>query len=501
MIMTTTLKDSVVRRSLTVSRSESISLARLAVPQLVRRKTSGRYTMRLREIGSMSSMVSIGLRTTNRQEAMTRMKELAATAKAFLLDNPEATQKELNEHLKSMALTLLTDNVGDYWSGLEVDHLGDAKADLKTLAQGSLSVHQQEHIVKALEVITAAQARVHSGDSKPLLDVVYQLDSTDGAPTAILRNDVRDNPTDFTQGHHKEDELCWEQLSSIYRSEHSINLKPASQVDIASAHKTLARFTQGVNWKAHTRAQVVTIRDAMIAEGLALSTVNKLLAKLCACINWARLNGHISHDYTKGLKVKGVESSRRAFSEDELSKVVDTITNERELNKKLFGQLAVITGARCGELTQLTKEDIVEIEGVGLCIDINDSGEKTLKTKASARIVPLIDGAQGFNLKEFREFVAKAPAGVPLFKLDRNRMSKWFNEKVLPEALPDRTGDLVLHSLRHTLATLLKQAEVSESVAQDVLGHANQSITFGLYGKAKSVERMREALEKTLKNR
>ncbi|MCG7367323.1 tyrosine-type recombinase/integrase [Pantoea sp. ACRSH] len=424
------------------------------------------------------------------------MKELAATAKAFLLDNNEATTEELNGHLKSMALTLLTDKVGDYWSGLEVDHLGDAKADLKTLAQGSLSVHQQEHIVKALEVITAAQARVHSGDTKPLLSILSQLDSTTDNATAILKDEQGDSPTEST-----EERLYWDELSSIYRGEHSINLKPASQADINSAHKTLTRFTQGVDWKTHTRAQVVTIRDAMIAEGLALSTVNKLLAKLCACINWARLNGHISHDYTKGLKVKGVESSRRAFSEDELSKVVVTITNERELNKKLFGQLAVITGARCGELTQLTREDIVEVEGAGLCIDINDTGEKTLKTKASARIVPLIDGAQGFSLKEFREFVAEVPAGVPVFSMSRDVASKWFNEKVLPNALPDRTGDLVLHSLRHTLATLLKQAGVYESVAQDVLGHANQSITFGLYGKAKSVGLMREALEKTLTNR
>ncbi|WP_261640444.1 tyrosine-type recombinase/integrase [Erwinia mallotivora] len=429
------------------------------------------------------------------------MKELAATAKAFLLDNDEATTEELNGHLKSIALTLLTDKVGDYWTGLEVDHLGDAKADLKTLAQGSLSVHQQEHIVKALRVLTAAQARANHGDAQPLLNMVYSLSDTSDAPTAILRSEQEDSPTESTESCHKEDGLCWEQLSSIYRGEHSINLKPASQADINSAHKTLTRFTQGVDWKTHTRAQVVTIRDAMIAEGLALSTVNKLLAKLCACINWARLNGHISHDYTKGLKVKGVESSRRAFSEDELSKVVVTITNERELNKKLFGQLAVITGARCGELTQLTREDIVEVEGAGLCIDINDTGEKTLKTKASARIVPLIDGAQGFSLKEFREFVTKVPAGVPLFSMSRDVASKWFNEKVLPNALPDRTGDLVLHSLRHTLATLMKQAGVSESVAQDVLGHANQSITFGLYGKAKSVGLMREALEKTLKNR
>ncbi|WHT00460.1 MAG: hypothetical protein LZT29_03527 [Pantoea stewartii] len=476
--------------------NQSLLLSRLAIPQLVRRKVSGRYTVRLRKVGSVSSLVSIGLRTTNKQEAVKRMNGVAQTAKAFLLDNPQATSEDLNAHLKSMALTFLTDRVEDYWSGLEVDHIGDAAADLKSLAQESMTVDQQHHIIKALEVLKAAQVRAHSGDTQPLLDVLSSLDSTTGNATRNLKDDQGSSPTESTQ-----EPLLFDELAGLYLKEHAVNLKPASLRDIQSAHKALRLFTDGIDWRTHTRAEVSAMRDAMRDSGkYADATVNKMMAKLCALINWSFMNGHIKHDYTKGLKVKGVKSVRRAYSADELAKVVDRVTTEREPHKRLFGLVATITGARAGELTQLTKADIVEEAG-HLCLDINDNGDKSIKNSASARLVPLTDGAKGFSRAEFREWVEALPSEDSLvFGMSRDTASQWFNREVLPQALPDRTGDLVLHSLRHTMATLFKNAGVAESLAGDVLGHSGQGITFGLYGKAKAVDQMANALAQALLN-
>ncbi|MXP48684.1 integrase [Pantoea sp. Eser] len=214
--------------------------------------------------------------------------------------------------------------------------------------------------------------------------------------------------------------------------------------------------------------------------------------------------GHIKHDYTKGLKVKGVKSVRRAYFADELVKVIDRVTAEREPHKRLFGLVAIITGARARELTQLTKADVVEVSAANgeagyLCLDINDAGDKTIKNAASACLVPLTDGTMGFSLEEFRKWVDALPSSDSLvFGMSRDTASQWFNREVLPQALPDRTGDLVLHSLRHTMATLFKQAGVAESLAGDVLGHSGQGITFGLYGKAKAVDKMAQGLAQAL---
>jgi integrase len=439
---------------------------------------------------------------------MIRARELAQTAKAFLLDNSQVTSKELNEHLKSMALTFLTDKVGDYWSGLEVDHIEDASVNLLSLAKESMTVDQQAHIVKALEVLQAARSRAQSGDTQPLLSVLASLDGDNDngvnkadAPTRNLRDDQA-----VTFAESKQEPLSFEALSEMYIEEHTVNLKPASVRDIQSAHKALKLFTGSIDWRTHTRAEVSAMRDTMRDSGrYADATVNKMMAKLCAVINWAFQNGHIKHDYTKGLKVKGVKSVRRAYSAAELVKVLDRVTTEREPHKRLFGLVATITGARAGELTQLTKADVVEVSGANeeagyLCIDINDNGDKSIKNAASARLVPLIDGAKGFSLAEFREWVAALPSSDSLvFGMSRDTASQWFNREVLPQALPDRTGDLVLHSLRHTLATLFKQAGVAESLAGDVLGHSGQGITFGLYGRAKSIDQMAEGLALALK--
>lgn len=439
---------------------------------------------------------------------MTHLNELAATAKAFLLDNPEATAEELREHLKWMAENLLTEASGDYWDGVEVSHLHDAKANLREIAaKHSLSVEQHHHLAASLKVIDAAQKRVNEGDAGPLLDILKGLDAQtavyNGDSTKILEREQGSHPSELTRERLEPEvkPLDFDELSSIYMAEHTVNLLPASQRDIQSAHKALKRFTKGIDWRTHTREQVRVLRDAMRDSGLADSTVNKMMAKLSAVMNWAVQNGHIEKDYTKGLKVKGVVSSRRAFTESELAKVVNTVTDEREPHKRLFGMLAVITGARCGELTQLTKADVVNEAG-HLCIDINGYNGKTLKNKGSARVVPLIDGACDFDLREFSEWVSALPDDNALvFGMSRDIASKWFNETVLPQALPDRTKDLVLHSLRHTMATLMKQAGVAESVAQDVLGHSNQSITFGLYGKARSVSLMADALSNALKGK
>lgn len=420
---------------------------------------------------------------------MERMRELAATAKAFMLDKIEASQEELRAHLKDMAERLLTEPVGSFWDGLSVSVLEDAKADLKELSViGRLTIDQHRHLQESLRVIEAAQSRVH-GDASGLLKEVCS-DSVE-TPEGYVKAEAN--------GLHipLNDSLEWSSLSATYRNEHMVNLKPASQADIVSAHKTLNRFTGSINWNTHSRAEVTAMRDSMIAEGLAPSTVNKLLAKLSACINWAKLNGHINHDYTKGLKLRGIESSRKAFSEEELQAIAKTVCEEPETIKRLYGQVAMITGARAGEVAQLLKEDIKEADGVWV-IDINDNGPKTLKTKHSKRCIPLTDGALGFALADFLSHVeGLSGPSAPVFNMSRDVASKWFNEKVLPKAM-NKTPDHVLHSLRHTVASRLKVSGCSETDAESILGHASQSLSFSLYGKGQAINRIAESLKAAL---
>ncbi|ENO2772723.1 integrase, partial [Enterobacter hormaechei] len=183
----------------------------LAVPQLVRR-ASGRYTIRFRLKGQTTPFLSVSTRSTDRRVATMRQRELAATAKAFMLDRPEVSLQELTAHLRSMAEQFLTDASDDYWNGLEVATLVDEKSNLRELAATqALSLDQQKGIRLALEVLTAAQQRVDTGDTSGLIKLidggVSQLTddnnhtdySTIGDSTSILKNEQGGRPAVFTQ--------------------------------------------------------------------------------------------------------------------------------------------------------------------------------------------------------------------------------------------------------------------------------------------------------------
>lgn len=117
-----------------------------------------------------------------------RQRELAATAKTFLLDKPEVSLQELTEHLRSMAEQFLTDASDDYWNGLEVATLVDEKSNLKELAATqALSLDQQKGIRLALEVLTAAQQRVDTGDTSGLIDIVMN-NSRDSGTSNLTNN-------------------------------------------------------------------------------------------------------------------------------------------------------------------------------------------------------------------------------------------------------------------------------------------------------------------------
>ncbi|EFL7371399.1 integrase, partial [Escherichia coli] len=180
-----------------------VACSLLAKPQLVRR-ANGRYTIRFRLKGQTIPFLSVSTRSTDRRVATMRQRELAATAKSFMLDRPDVSLQELTEHLRSMAEQFLTDASDDYWNGLEVATLVDEKSNLKELAATqALSLDQQKGIRLALEVLTAAQQRVDTGDTSGLIKLIDDNNHTDystiGDSTSILKNEQGDRPAVFTQ--------------------------------------------------------------------------------------------------------------------------------------------------------------------------------------------------------------------------------------------------------------------------------------------------------------
>ncbi|WP_338263395.1 site-specific integrase [Escherichia coli] len=498
-----------------------VACSLLAVPQLVRR-ANGRYTIRFRLKGQTIPFLSVSTRSTDRRVATMRQRELAATAKSFMLDRPDVSLQELTEHLRSMAEQFLTDASDDYWNGLEVATLVDEKSNLKELAATqALSLDQQKGIRLALEVLTAAQQRVDTGDTSSLIKLigggVSQLtdgddnnltnNSTICDSTLILRNEQGDRPAVLTQ--ERQPSVVFSSLVSSLLAEKVQTLKSSSYKDLSSSLNTVSRFlTTGMDLMS--RSEWLAVRDAMLAAEVRPSTINKLLTKAKMCLDYGLMNGQLEgRNPIERMKLtKDIDSKRRAFTDEELERLLVRVEAEYQFTRhtahttsearRWASLVSVVTGARSAEVCHLTKRDVVTLDNGLVCIDINEDGDgKSVKNKHSVRLVPLTDGACGLDLKSFLEWVDMQPDEGPLFGMTPSAYSSWFNSRVLTEALPD-AENVSLHSLRHWLATRMKERGVNLVDAQGILGHSSQSITYDLYGKGHAVGRLAEVLKTAL---
>ncbi|MFO4699617.1 tyrosine-type recombinase/integrase [Vibrio cholerae] len=271
-----------------------------------------------------------------------------------------------------------------------------------------------------------------------------------------------------------------------------------------------------------TRNDLLEVRTALIKRGLKTLTVNGYMQDIRAIFNNAEALGLIVKSPAVKLNIKDRDIKEpKALTESEVIALIDYFkhgyfTEARRSKKTLEGmkylkwvpQIAAVTGARLNEILQLRKGDIRQSAN-GLCwyIDINDRGDNVVKNKSSNRVVPLVDGAYGFDLELFLSEVVNTcnDDSDNIFRLKNSERTKntsriihQINEyrKNRPNSVPE---NLTMHSLRHTMATLCLNKKMPESFAKEILGHT-QSITYGLYGSAGvDVETMYEEMIKLFK--
>ncbi|XSS64772.1 tyrosine-type recombinase/integrase [Pseudomonas sp. B11] len=455
----------------------------LAKPYHYRR--SGRYYLRLRPQGTAKGFYTLSLRTTDKATAMTISKDILKTLAAFHLDNPEATWDELRERLADIAEECLTMAHGDDSLVAYEMIYDELRLSLREAsAKGPMTVDQQRAASKAEDILEAAQERLKGRPGK-LVGIVEELRGvpcgTSGAP--CLSQSVNASKT-----------LTFEHLSGLYMAEQKDNVQASTMRDVKSSCAAISAALGELDLKGHTRADMVALK-AKLLEDRKGSTVNKLLTRLSTVLDWAVHSGYIDKSFDKGLKLsKDAESSRKAFSQDQVQLLMFYANGLiADAWQRWALSLGSITGARIEELRQLTKADVKQVGGVWV-IDINRNDGKTAKTKNAVRVVPLTDGAYGFDLQAFLEFVGRADSR--LFTLSAGQFSNVLNGTLRDVLTLNADRTQTFHSLRHSLAGALKASEVPVGTAESILGHASGSISYDLYGAGSAVEvgRMAEAL-------
>lgn len=167
--------------------------------------------------------------------------------------------------------------------------------------------------------------------------------------------------------------------------------------------------------------------------------------------------------------------------------------------------IALFTGARLAEILQLHLDDIHEVEGIWV-FDLNDDGDKQLKSENSSRIVPIHSKLIDLGILDFHELRKKLKKDARLFPEEpRKADGKFDNYSKRFRTYRNRVGItkdddemLDFHSFRHTIRTKLVEASVQESLIDDIVGHSSAGASIGkrVYTHSDLIPQKKEAIEK-----
>ncbi len=154
------------------------------------------------------------------------------------------------------------------------------------------------------------------------------------------------------------------------------------------------------NRNKDVRTRGLPLDDALAVEGvqtLSVKTINTYLAAYGALFKWGKRNGYVEENVFAEMAVrdkrKQGKGERQAFSPKHCQKMLDELLhNRRGLIRKDYQRwgplIGLYSGARLGEIAQLRLADIRQQDDIW-CFDLNDEGDKRLKTGGSKRLVPV----------------------------------------------------------------------------------------------------------------
>jgi len=287
-------------------------------------------------------------------------------------------------------------------------------------------------------------------------------------------------------------------------------------------HPQLAQFKQKLIKLPANINKIAAYRGKSIDEVLqmdnvkpmALNTANKYLSRISSLFEWAMKQGYTDKNYASGLGLgsdKKAQDERSEFTHDELKALFESDQyREGQFNHASHywvPLIALYAGARLNEVCQLSLSDIKCIEGIHV-FDINDKGDKKLKNKNSRRQVPIHSTLikLGFiaycnQLKlDNHQAPEMEPVELKLFpELKAGRdgygtaMSRWFGRYRKQVGVTDEGK--VFHSFRHTVINHLKQKGVTKEIVAAIVGHTDESETFGRYGSQYTPQVLKEYVE------
>ncbi|AUV87058.1 site-specific integrase [Vibrio campbellii] len=247
--------------------------------------------------------------------------------------------------------------------------------------------------------------------------------------------------------------------------------------------------------------QAIELNKDLGLPTLSDESVKDYCQKMSGFFEWCQLNELTDINPFRAIRFKKTRKdseAKYAYTDTDLEKIFSSLARTKQEHRHPYylwlPLLAYFTGARLNELCQLYKADVYQVDGIWLIrIDDRFQGQK-LKNLTSRRIVPIHDQLLNLGFIEFVQSVQHERV-FPELKEARDGFgsaaSKWFGRFKSKQGF-GKGHDF--HSFRHTVATQFKRHQVSHIVAGELLGHAQNSITYDRYGKGLDVNQLKEVI-------
>ncbi len=228
-------------------------------------------------------------------------------------------------------------------------------------------------------------------------------------------------------------------------------------------------------------------------------TLRNRFNKINSFLIWIKNQGYAIPDNIFNIltlkRTKSPRQEREVFTPEDLGKLFrneEFRALERERPERYWVPLvALYSGARLEEICQLELRDIRKVGDVW-CFDINDRGDKTVKTDAGKRLVPLHPQLLAFGFLEYWEDMKRGGEKRLFPNLKKtpstnysHHLSKWFTQYRKECLVGIEKGEKkAFHSFRHTFLLACKESGMPHEMAAQIVGHetSHKDMTYGRYG-------------------
>jgi integrase len=304
-----------------------------------------------------------------------------------------------------------------------------------------------------------------------------------------------------------------ETLSKIVRVLGNQHVSSLTRENAVSFFEIIQKLPRDINKSPLYRDASIEQILKMEIKSLAPKTIKDFMSIIRVFSTWLKTSKHSTDDLFDGLVIRNIGKRNRfspptditRFSTDDLQKIFTTkvFTDHKFLHQYYFWLplIALYSGMRMNEISQLCPEDIYEIDGILMMEVKQDCDEsegkklmQTINTESSRRKVPVHPKLIELG---FLDYLATRKPGVSIFdglKEYDGRLShyasKWFNDRYLVK-IGVKTKEKVFHSFRHTAIDELKQLDANIFKIKAIVGHSRKlivkvvedhDITFDTYG-------------------